>query len=82
MKSVESAQQASEELQNEVNKENLDAFAIELARLEKHLRAMKWALDNPGQYSMDEVISYLSEMVSGKPAAYRTSKEIVSADDE
>lgn len=74
MKSVKTAQEASENLQTEINAKNLDAFALELSRLNKQLSKMKWALEDP-EYSMDEVINYLSLLLSGK-SAYRRSGEI------
>lgn len=74
MKSVKTAQEASENLQSEVNAKNLDAFALELSRLNKQLSRMKWALEDP-EYSMDEVINYLSMLLSGK-TSYRKSGEV------
>lgn len=74
MKSVKTAHEASENLQSEVNAKNLDAFALELSRLNKQLSRMKWALEDP-EYSMDEVINYLSMLLSGK-TSYRKSGEV------
>lgn len=76
MISVGAAQQASENLQAEVNAKNLDHFTEELARLEKNLAALSWALEHAGQYSMDETIAYLAELIGGEPARYRTSTPI------
>ncbi|MFN2196872.1 MAG: hypothetical protein ACK2UW_12190 [Anaerolineales bacterium] len=80
MLSVEAAQQASEALQAEVNAKNLDNFTSELSMLEKNLTALNWVLEHTGQYSMDEVIEYLHELMSGKPAKYRTSIPIERAE--
>jgi chromosome segregation ATPase len=76
MEQVDSAQQASEALKSEVTAENLDAFALELNRLLERLTSMQYALEHSDQYSMDEVIGTLSELLSGKPVQYRRSQEI------
>ncbi len=76
MEQVDSAQRASVALKTEVNAQNLDAFTLELQRLLERLTSMQYALEHSGQYSMDEVINTLSELVSGKPVKYRRSKEI------
>lgn len=76
MEQVDSAQRASVALKTEVNAQNLDAFTLELQKLLERLTSMQYALEHSGQYSMDEVINTLSELVSGKPVKYRRSKEI------
>lgn len=81
MEQVDSAQQASEALKSDVNAENLDAFTLELNKLLERLTSMQFALEHSGQYSMDEVIGTLSELLSGKPVKYRRSQEITLSKD-
>lgn len=76
MQIVNKAQEAGEKLADHANAENLTAFQEKMHRLQSELCSMQWALDHPGQYSMDEVISELNRLLSGKPAAYRSSKPV------
>lgn len=76
MQFVDQAAQASQALKRQTTAENLNAFQNEVRILQEELVDMQWAMEHPGQYSMDEVISALNEMFSGKPTSYRTSTKI------
>jgi hypothetical protein len=78
MRSVEDAHKASETLQNELNEQNLDTFRLELKKLYAELSEVQWALEHSGLYSMDEINNFLSKLLSGKKADYRTSTEVES----
>jgi hypothetical protein len=80
MQMVNKAQQASEKLATKPNEENLSVFQDNMRRLQNELCSMQWALEHPGQYSMDEVIAELNRLLSGKTAAYRSSKPISTED--
>jgi hypothetical protein len=75
MQSAE-ALENGETLQAQDYTEVLDATKAELIRLETQLKRLQWALDNPGQYSMDEVFRILSRLISGQPCAYRKSQTV------
>ena len=81
MQMVNQAQQASEKLANQPTEENLSVFQENMQRLQSELCSMQWALEHPGQYSMDEVIAELNRLLSGKTAAYRLSKPIRAEDE-
>lgn len=76
MQMVNQAQEAGEKLANHADAESLTAFQENMQRLQSELCSMQWALEHPGQYSMDEVIAELNRLLSGKKAAYRLSKPI------
>jgi hypothetical protein len=76
MQAVDQAYQAKEALEAERNSETLDAFALELEHLCTKLARVKWALEHPGQFSMDEVNDALSRLMDGEPVRYRTTKPL------
>lgn len=76
MQAVDQVYQAKEALEAEQNSVTLDAFAIELKSLYEKLARMKWALEHPGQFSMDEVNDALSRVMDGEPVRYRTTKPL------
>lgn len=75
MRSAE-ALEPGETLPAAVYAEVLDDTKAELIRLETQLKRLKWALDQPGQYSMDEIFAILSRLIGGQPCAYRKSLHI------
>jgi hypothetical protein len=76
MEMVDEAHQASENLQNNVTATNVDAFTRQVNRLRSELGSIQWALDHPGQVSMDEVVDALNRLFSGKSVGYRTSPPV------
>lgn len=69
-------QNAESILPAEVYADILDDTRAELIRLETKLKRLQWALDNPGQYSMDEIFEILSRLIGGRPAGYRKSQRL------
>jgi uncharacterized protein YukE len=76
MQAVDQAHAASENLRNDTSPETLDAFKSQMEELCEHLRALKNVIEHTSTYSMDELVDVLSEMISGKPAAFRRTKHI------
>jgi hypothetical protein len=78
MQAVDQAHEASENLRNHVSPDTFDEFKTHMQELCEHLSALKYALEHSSTYAMDELIDVLSQMYSGKPAAYRRTKHIGS----
>ena len=76
MKAVDHAQEAGENLRNHTTPETFDEFRDHMEELCSHLSALKNVLEHGGTYTMDEMMDALSEMFSGKPAAYRKTQHI------
>ena len=76
MQAVDQAHEAGENLRNHTTPETFDEFRDHMEELCSHLRALKNVLEHGSTYAMDELIDALSEMFSGKPAAYRKSQHI------
>lgn len=82
MMGVEHAYRAGETLKASPNAESLDAFTVELKRLQEKLEEITWVLEHPGQYSMDEVNDALNRILGGQPAGYRRSRSLNSPVDK
>lgn len=67
------AEQDADRLPAEVYTDILDTTKAELIRLESKLKRLQWVLDNPGQYSMDEIFDILNRLISGQTGGYRKS---------
>ena len=78
MQAVDQAHEASENLRNHTNHETFDEFTLQMQDLCEHLSSLKKILEHTSTYSMDELIDALSQMTSGKPAAYRRTKRITA----
>lgn len=76
MQAVDEAHAAGEKLRNHTTPEHFDAFKEQMDTLYSHLRALKQALEHESTYSMDELVDMLSEMFSGRPAAFRRTQRI------
>lgn len=76
MQAVDQAHAASEKLRNHTTPEHFDEFKEQMETLCTHLRALKQALEYESAYSMDDLIDLLSEIFSGRPAAYRRTQRI------
>jgi Zn-dependent oligopeptidase len=76
MQAVDQAHEASENLRNQASPETLDEFTTHMQELWEHLSAMKKVLEHTSTYAMDELVDALSQMQSGKPAAYRRIRPI------
>ena len=78
MQAVDQAHEASENLRNHTTPETFDEFQMQMQELCEHLGALKNVLEHAGTYTMDELVDVLSQMSSGKPAAYRRTQRIES----
>ena len=78
MQAVDQAHEASENLRNEATPETFDEFKEHAQELYEHLSALKRVMEHSSTYTMDELIDVLSQMSSGKPAAYRRTQQLSS----
>jgi hypothetical protein len=78
MQAVDQAHNASENLRNHTTPEALDEFKTQMEELCEHLSALKTVMEHSTAYSMDELVDVLSQMYSGKPAAYRRTQHLGS----
>jgi len=76
MQAVDQAHEASENLRSQATPETFDEFTTNMQELCEHLNAMKRVLEHTSTYTMDELVDALSQMQSGKPAAYRRTQHI------
>ena len=76
MHAVERAHEASENLRNHTTPETCDEFKAQMQTLCEHLGALKEVMEHSTAYTMDELVDALSQMSTGKPAAYRRTKHI------
>jgi len=76
MQAVDRAHEASENLRNHTTPETFDEFKSKMQTLSKHLSALKDVMEHSSTYTMDELVDELSQMSTGKPAAYRRTKHI------
>jgi hypothetical protein len=78
MQAVDKAQEASQKLRAEVTVDTFDEFKTHMQALCEHLSALKNVLEHSSTYTMDELVDLLSQMYSGKPAAYRRTQHLGS----
>jgi len=78
MQAVDQAHEASENLRNHTSPETFDDFQVQMQELCEHLGALKNVLEHTGTFTMDELMDALSEMQTGKPAAYRRTQRLDS----
>lgn len=78
MQSVDEAHVASENLRNNGTPEAFDEFKAQMQELCEHLSELKQVMEHTSTYTMDELVDVLSQMTSGKPAAYRRTKHLES----
>ena len=78
MQAVDRAHEAGENLRNHTTPETFDEFKAHMQELSDHLAALNTVLAHSPTYSMDELVDTLSQMYSGKPAAYRRTQHIES----
>jgi hypothetical protein len=76
MQAVDQAHEAGENLRNHTTPETLDEFKAQMEELCEHLSALKTVMEHSTAYAMDELVDVLSQMYSGKPAAYRRTQHI------
>jgi hypothetical protein len=76
MQAVDQAHKAGENLRNHTTPKTLDEFKLQMEELGDHLSALKTAMEHSTAYTMDELVDVLSQMYSGKPAAYRRTQHI------
>lgn len=78
MQAVDETQTASENLRNHTTAENFDEFRSQMEELCSHLSALKNTLEHESAFTLEELVDALSEVFSGKPAAYRKTPRIES----
>ena len=78
MQAIDQAHEASENLRTHTTAETLDEFSTQMKTLHEHLSALQNVLEHSTTYTMDELVDALSQMSSGKPAAYRRTKPIAA----
>lgn len=78
MQAVDKAHEAGEKLRNEVTPDTFDEFKAHMQELCEHLQSLKNAMEHSSTYTMDELVDVLSQMYSGKPAAYRRTQRLDS----
>jgi uncharacterized protein YukE len=78
MQAVDKAHEASQNLRAEVTPDTFDEFHAHMQELCEHLSALKNAMEHSSTYTMDELVDVLSQMYSGKPAAYRRTQRLGS----
>jgi len=78
MQAVDRAHEASENLRNHTTPEAFDEFKVKMQMLCEHLSALKEVMEHSTAYTMDELVDALSQLSTGKPAAYRRTKHIES----
>jgi len=76
MQAVDQAHEASENLRNQATPETFDEFTMHMQELCEHLSALKKVMEHTSTYAMDELVDALSQMQSGKSAAYRRTQHI------
>jgi len=76
MQAVDQAHAASENLRNHATPENFDEFKEHMQDLCEHLSALKNVMEHSSTYTMDELVDVLSQMSTGKPAAYRRTRHL------
>lgn len=78
MQAVDQAHEASENLRNHTTPEAFDEFKTQMQTLCEHLSALKNVMEHTTAYTMDELVDALSQVSTGKPAAYRRTQHIES----
>lgn len=76
MLAVDKAHEAGNNLRNHASADTIDEFKTHMENLYAHLNDLTKILDHISTYSMDELVDVLSQMYSGKPAAYRRTRHI------
>ena len=78
MQAVDKAHEVSENLRNHVTPDAFDEFKIQMQELGEHLSALQKVLEHTSTYAMDELVDALSQMQTGKRAAYRRTQPVES----
>jgi hypothetical protein len=73
MQALDLAHEAGENLKRDASPKTVDEFKQQVDLLYEHLRDLKAIWEHEYEFSMDEFGDVLSQLLSGKPAAYRSS---------
>jgi Zn-dependent oligopeptidase len=76
MQAVDQAHEASENLRNQATPETFDEFKEQMQELCENLSALKNVMEHTSTYTIDELVDVLSQMSSGKPAAFRRTRHL------
>jgi len=71
MQAVDEAHSAAEQLKQDTNHANFDAFCKKMAELQERQEKLKIVLDNEEAYAVDELVDALSMVFEGHRAEYR-----------
>ncbi len=71
MQAVDEAHSAAENLRENTNQANFQAFLRKMAELQERQRKIKMVLDNEEAYAVDELVDALSMAFTGHRAEYR-----------
>lgn len=78
MQAVDKAHEAGLNLRAEPTAETFDEFKAHMQEMCEHMSALKNAMEHSSTFAMDELVDVLSQMYSGKPAAYRRTQRLGS----
>ncbi len=71
MQAVDAAHSATENLRQDTNHANFDAFRRKMAELQERQRKLQIVLGNEEAYAIDELVDALSLALTGHRAEYR-----------
>jgi hypothetical protein len=71
MQAVDEAHSAAEQLRQNTNHANFQAFLEKMAQLQERQRKIQMVLDNEEAFAVDELVDALSLMFTGHRAEYR-----------
>ena len=71
MQAVDDAHSAAEQLKQDTNHANFNAFLMKMAELQERQAKLTMVLDNEEAYAVDELVDALSMVFAGHPAEYR-----------
>jgi hypothetical protein len=71
MQAVDEAHNAAEQLKQDTNHTNLQAFITKMKELQERQRKLTAVLDNEEAYAVDELVDALSMAFTGHRAEYR-----------
>jgi hypothetical protein len=76
MQAVDQAHEAGENFRKHVSPDTFDEFKAHMQELCDHLSPLKDAWEHSSTFALDELVDVLSQMSSGKPAAYRSTQRM------
>jgi Zn-dependent oligopeptidase len=68
---MDKAQAATRQLRENATPETFDNFRAEMEELVEHLTKLQTVLEHQEAFAVDELVDWLSQAFTGKPAEYR-----------